>query len=98
MINNKGTVTFIVLIISLLILGSIAVVAISGFGVGQNLFTRQDSKESVGPQVPTDSKIDALNSQSESDEVDLIEKDLNSTQLDSLDSEVDQVDQDMKSL
>lgn len=98
MINNRGTVTFIVLIISLLILGAIAVVAISGFGVGQNLFTNKDSTESVGPQVPTDSKIDALDSQSESDEVDSIEKDLNSTQLDGVDSEADRVDQDMQSL
>lgn len=98
MVNKKGNATVIIVIIALLILGLIALMAIRGFGIGQNLFTKPPGTTGVGPEVPKDSQVEALNSQSDSDEIDTIEKDTNATNLDDLDQGIDQVDQDLSSL
>ena len=95
--KNKGSVTLIVIAIALLIFGLIAVFAVTGFGVGQNLFNK-GSEESVGPQVPSDVQVEDLNLQSTSDEIDAIENDINSTDLENLDSDLEDISQDLNSL
>ena len=95
---NRGNATVIVIIIALLVLGLVAVFAVTQFGIGQGLFTNKDANQSVGPVAPSDAQIDALNSQSTSDEVGNIEKDLNGTDLENVDSDLNEVNADLNSL
>ena len=95
---DRGNATLIVIIIALLVLGLVAVFAVTQFGIGQSLFTNKDANQSVGPVVSSDAQTDTLNSQSTSDEVEDIEKDINDTDLESLDSDLNDVDKDLNSL
>ena len=86
---KKGNTTFIVLVIVLMIAGLVAVLVISGFGVGQNIFNK--NKGGVGPQVPNDSQVQLLDEQSTSDEIVAIENDLDGTELENLDSDLNDI-------
>jgi hypothetical protein len=99
-INKKGNTTIIMIIIAVVILGLVALLANKGFGIGQGLFKKPGENRitGVGPQLPTDDKIEKLTTQSTSDEIDDIENDLNTTDLDSLDDELDSVDENINSL
>ena len=94
---SRGNTTLIVVVIALLILGLVTVFAVTGFGVGQNLFNKSGG-EVVGPAVSTDAQVDKLNSQSTSDEIGAIERDINETDLDSLDSDLNDISDDFDSL
>ena len=95
---NRGNATFIVIIIALLILGLVAVFAVTQFGIGQSLFTNKDANKSVGPVASSDKQLDTLNSQSSSYEVGDIEKDLNDTDLENVDSDLNNANADLNSL
>ena len=95
---NRGNATFIVIIIALLVLGLVAVFAVTQFGIGQSLFTNKDTNQSVGPVASSDKQLDTLNSLSTSDEVGDIEKDLNATDLENVDSDLNNANADLNSL
>ena len=54
--------------------------------------------EHIVSTVEKDEQVRALNEQSSSDEIEAIEKDINTTNFNDLDQGIDQVDQDLNSL
>ncbi len=75
----------------------VGVVAVLAFGV---LDFYKIKKPDVGQktQVEEDQQVQDLNTLSTSDEVDVIEKDLDLTNLDALDAEIGDVEKDLMSL
>lgn len=96
-IRKSGNATVIMVVITIMIFGLVALFAYKGFGIGDNIVN--EGKQIVENVIlgSGDSKTDALNSQSESDELDAIDKDLNNTDLDSLDSDLDEIDAELNS-
>lgn len=97
MSKTKGSATIIVILIGILILSLIIIYAVVGFGLGQGSLDKARNV-GVGPQPPTDAQIEALNSQSSSDEIGSIEKDLSETNIDDLDGELEQVDRELQDI
>lgn len=89
--TKRGSTLLIVLLIALFVVGAVAVLAISGFGVGQNLFT----KRGVSEPVVSESSGEL---QSSSDEIGDIEKDINETDVEGLDEGMSEVNNDLNSL
>lgn len=88
---KRGSLLFILLFV-MVVIGLIAVVAVSKFGIG---------KSGTGNLKNTDaedSQVRQLQTFSDSDEVDAIEKDLGETNLDSINQELPQLDEELKSL
>ncbi len=95
---KKGSSAIIIILIALLVAILIALYAVFGFGLGQDLFSKRNLENTVGPQVPRDSQLEKLNSQSSSDEIEAIEADLEDTDLENLDKELVDVDNELQEL
>lgn len=91
----KGNATIVMILIAVMIAGLIGLFAIKGFGLG-NFNEEKNTVQNISGSG--DELTDALNSQSDSDEINDIESDLNSTYLDDLDNELDDIDGDLESL
>lgn len=93
--QTKGGFTALLIILVVAVIGLGALLA---FGV----FDVSDIKNIPGYQqrkiTGVDQQVRDLNKLSSSDEVSAIEGDLNSTNLDDLDSEMDEVDRDLKDI
>lgn len=95
---NRGNASLIIILITLLVAALAVFYAVFGFGFGQSLFLKRNSENTVGPVAPRDSQVENLNSQSESDEIEAIDADLNTTNLEDLDKELANVDNEQQGL
>jgi len=94
--KKRGNITLNIAIIVIIVVSLIIVVAITFFG-GTNIFNK-NPLDSVGSGVPKDSQVEQLQSQNDSDEILDIENDLNNTNLEEIDSGMDQVSEDLNTL
>lgn len=97
--RNKGNIGLIVIIAV-----AIVVVAIGGYFLYQRqLAVKPKPTENVGqslqaPQTPVDEQVRELRQVNSSDEVSVIEQDLNNTNLENLDQDLGQVDASLSEL
>lgn len=90
--GKKGfSVMFMVIIAAVVILGLAAIFTLSN--MKYNVSTQPDAK-----QVEVDGQVKALDTQSSSDEIGDIEKDIKDTNLDILDEDLVEINSDIESL
>ena len=87
---KPGNVLLIAVLIAAVVVFAL-IFAFYNFGLG----TKQETGE---PSVVKDEQVQKLETLSDSDEIGAIESDINSTSLDNLDQELNQVDQELPSL
>ena len=87
---KPGNVLLIAVLIAAIVVFAL-IFAFFNFGLG----TKQETGE---PNVVEDSQVQELETLSDSDEIGVIEADINSTNLENLDQEINQVDQNLPSL
>lgn len=94
---QKGNSTVIMVVVAVMVFGLVGLLAYKGFGIGTSVV---DEGKNVVEKVTGsgDAQTDALNSQSDSDEIDAIERDLNNTSLDEIDSELGDIAKYLNSL
>lgn len=91
---SKNTIIFIVLGVIVVVL---ALMYLWGSGVKQGMDSNKTPPETQIP-LPPDTQTEALRQVSTSDELEVIEADLNATELDSLDANLDQLEQELDTL
>ena len=87
---KPGNVLLIAVLIAAVVVFAL-IFAFYNFGLG----TKQETGE---PSVVKDEQVQKLETLSDSDEIGAIETDINSTNLENLDQELNQVDQDLSGL
>ena len=87
---KPGNVLLIAVLIAAVVVFAL-IFAFYNFGLG----TKQETGE---PSVVKDEQVQKLETLSDSDEIGAIETDINSTNLENLDQELNQVDQELPSL